>query len=321
MDNLNLFIRQFRPTFWKVVFAVNGLKYHPIGGGEGEEVTLETQATEIAALKVELGTAKEAGGKGFYGGLSTEVQNNPSMLKFKDKSSEDVAKSYIELQGKIGAKGVIVPIDGASDDEISNFHKAIGRPDNADGYQIEVPKDLHESIVSTAESQKVFKTQCHKMGLNTKQAQNLHSWYMTELSNVLKRQDVDDKKASDEADTTLHSKWGTTYDVKLALASKVISKFGGEKAHEFLDKGFGNNPAIVEMMANIGEKFSEDVLGPGGKSGLGGMSPQVAQDRVAAIRADSKHAYHNAGPGHTEAVAEMLELNKIITAGKSQSDM
>ena len=292
-----------------------------LGEGESHEQGFARVEGELATANTALATAKEAGGKNFFGGLSEGMRSNPSMVKFKDKSGEDIATSYLELEKKIGAKGVIVPIDGASEQEISDFHKATGRPDAADGYQITVPEKMHKSIVSTPESQKVFKEQCFKVGLNNKGAQSLHSWYMTELSNVLTQQDEAEEKTSNEAKTALHAKWGTTYDTQMALAAKVVNVFAGDAAQDLLDKGLGSNPAMIELFATIGSKLSEDVLGPGGKSGLGGLSKQTAEDRKTAILADTKHAYHNTGAGHAEAVAEMLELNKIITAGKSQNEI
>ena len=279
------------------------------------EEDLSVAETKITGLEGELATAKEVGSKGFYGSLSEGLKVDPSMLKFEKVSNEEIAKSYISLQSKISAKGLTIPNKEAGEQEISDFYKALGRPNTSDEYQIEVPKDLHESIVSTPESQKVFKDQCHKIGLTPTQTQGLHSWYMTELSNVLKQQDEADTKSMNEAKTALNAKWGTTTEAKTALAMKVIDKFGGDKVQELLDKGFGNNPIEIEMFSEIGEKLSEDVLGPGGKSLFGGLTPAAAQAKVNTILNDPKHPYNiGENPLHKEAVEEMLTLNKIITS-------
>ena len=45
----------------------------------------------------------------FFNMLSSATRSNPSMDKFKGKSAEDVALSYINLNQKIGAKGLIIP--------------------------------------------------------------------------------------------------------------------------------------------------------------------------------------------------------------------
>jgi len=279
----------------------------------------ETHEQGFERVEGELSAAKEAGGKSFYGSLSEEVRSNPSMLKFEKVSNEEIAKSYINLQGKISAKGLLMPGPNASDDEKSAFYKDLGRPETADGYTLTPPQDLHKNIVSTPESQKVFKGQCHKIGLTSEQTQGLHTWYLTELSNVLKQQDVEDTKVTNEAKTALMAKWGTTYDANLELANKVVNKFGGEKVLELFKEGLGANPLVLEMMANIGDTLSEDVLGPGGKSQFGGLTPQAAQAKINETLANTKHAYHNSNdPMHKDAVEQMTSLYRITTAGEKK---
>jgi len=288
--------------------------------GETHEQGFARLEGEIATANTNLAAAKEAGGKGFYGSLSEELRGNPSMSKFEKSSNEDIANSYISLQGKISAKGLLIPGPNASDTEKNEFFKALGRPDTADGYQLTVPQDLHESIVSNAESQKVFKGWCHELGLSNEKAQVLHSKYMTELSNVLKQQDESDTKAVNEATTTLRSKWGTTFDAKLALANKVVNKFGGEKVLELFKGGLGANPLVLEMLSDIGDKMGEDVLGPGGKSKFGALTPAAAQAKInETLAAPDTHPYKNGdSPLHKEAVEEMTSLYQIVTAGEGK---
>jgi len=251
-------------------------------------------------------------GGGFFNSLSEEVRTSPSMLKFQKSSPDDVAKSYINLESKINAKGVLIPGPKATEEEKATFFKTLGRPDTPDGYLFELPKDIHPSLVSDEASQKVFKGIAHQFGLTAEQATGLHGWYITELSNVLKQQDEADEKTRKEAETALRGRWGTTYDTKLALAQRVLNKFGGEKIKPLLEKGLGNDPVIIELFANIGDKLSEDVLGPGGKSQYGGLTPEAANAKIAEIRANPKHPFNDgASPLHKEAVEEMSTLYQI----------
>lgn len=282
----------------------------------GPEEDIAAKDTQIATLTTELATAKEASGKSFFNSLSEGVRGDPSMMKFEKTSNEDIAKSYINLQGKISAKGLLIPGKDASNDEKNAFYKELGRPDTADSYQIALPQDLHKSLQSDAASQKVFKDQCHKVGLNSGQVQDLHTWYITELSNVLKQQDDADTKTLQDAETALRGKWGTTYDAKLALGVRVLQKFTGDKAQALMDKGIMNDPTVIEMLSNIGDKLSEDTLGPGGKGQFGGLTPAAAQAKIDQIRGDKNHAYHDSNnPLHKEAVQEMTSLYQITTSG------
>ena len=321
LDNLKPILDNLRPKYWNnslAKFPFNN-KGFALNEGETPEQGFARLEGELATAATNLAAAKEAGGKGFYGSLSEELRGNPSMSKFEKSSNEDIANSYISLQSKISAKGLTIPNKNAPKEEIDAFYTALGRPDTADGYQLTVPQDLHESIVSNAESQKVFKGWCHELGLSNENAQILHSKYMTELSNVLKQQDEADTKAINEAETILRSRWGTTYDGKLALATKVVDKFGGEKVFELFKGGLGANPLVLEMLSNIGDKLSEDVLGPGGKSQFGALTPAAAQAKIDEIRANPKSAYNDGtSPLHKEAVEEMTSLYKITTAGEGK---
>jgi len=314
MDNLTRGFGQLDPLSWLVNMVKPKVFEIDDGGGGGGG---EDKAT-ITRLEGELSAAKEAGGKGFYGSLSTDVKSNPSMMKFENSSNEDIAKSYINLQSKISAKGLIIPAKGASKEETASFWKELGRPDTAEGYQLTLPQNLHKSVVSNSESQKVFKAKCHEIGLSSDQTQLLHSWYITELSGTMKQQEEEDTKTVNEAKTALNAKWGTTYEGKLALANKVVNKFGGEKVLELFKDGLGANPLVLEMMSNIGDALSEDALGPGGKSAYGGLTPDAAQAKKTEILANSNHAYHNMGPGHKEAVEEMLALNQILADAEAK---
>lgn len=262
-----------------------------------------------------VGTIPPSAGGGFYDGLSDDTRNNPSMMKFKGKSGEDVAKSYIELSSKIGAKGLIVPGENASEQEVSDYHKALGRPDLAAGYNLQLPEGAHKGVISTPEGQKEFKEECFKNGLSAKQAEGLYGWYTNKLSNTLTQNDEKQTADKNTAETELRSKWGMVYDNKVALAQNVLSKFGGDKMQSLIDSGVGNNPVLIEMLANIGDKLSEDVLGPNGKSSTGALTPEAAQAKINEIRNNPNSPY-NAGdhPMHKEAVEEMTALYRQLGA-------
>lgn len=281
-------------------------------GFAGEDEAAAAAAAEAEATAA-AAAASQSTGK-FYEGFSPEIKNHPSIQKFDN--AESLGKSYVELERKIGAKGVIIPAHGAGAEEVSSFHKALGRPDVSDGYQFQIPENMHKAVVSTAETQKDFKDVAFKHGLSADQAKGLHSWYLSKLSDAHTQQEASEKTARDEASTALRSKWGTMNDTNMALAQKVIAKFGGEKAQEFLDKGLGNDPAMIEFFATIGGKLSEDVLGPGGNSRFGAMNATEAQAKINETLANPNHPYQDSNsPLHAESVKEMTSLYQIVEGG------
>lgn len=101
------------------------------------------------------GGAGGAGGEGgagegqqaapWYGSLSGDKLDDktPSDADWmKNKNFTDMpalVKSYRSLEGRIG-KGVEVPGEGATPEQIATFHRAIGVPETIEGYKLNVPE-------------------------------------------------------------------------------------------------------------------------------------------------------------------------------------
>jgi hypothetical protein len=74
------------------------------------------------------------------------------------------------------------------------------------------------------------------------------------------------KKTEKETLETLKKDWGDKYQSNLDLATRVTTRFADDAIKTFLDNsGFGNNPEVIKLMANIGNALSEDVLVSGDK--------------------------------------------------------
>ena len=254
------------------------------------------------------GKGDEGKGGSWRDGLGDELRSHPNMLKFEDVGA--LGKGYNELSKLIGAKGVIVPVEGSSDEVISKFHNAIGRPETADKYAFEVSKDLHAGVVSTPETQKGLKEMAHKIGLTSKQASELHSWYLKSQSDSMTQQDEADKMAVNEANAKLSGKYGTLLEAKKALVTKMVGSFAGESMQKKIAEGLGADPDFLEMMVNLGEKMSEDSLGAGFKF-AGDMTPEAASAKIDEIRRDPNHPFNVEGPLHKAAVDEMTALYQI----------
>jgi len=255
-----------------------------------------------------------ASGEHFYDGFSDEVRNHPSVAKFK--SSEDMAKSYVSLEKKIGAKGVIVPGEGAKPEDINAYQIALGRPENAEGYRFDTPEGLHKNIQITPELENGFKDVALKLGLTNEQAAGLR---MYQLDSLTAQINTSEKTRGDNllnAQTELRKEYGGKYDETVGTALKVVDKFGGADVKALLNEtGLGNNPAVIKMMAKIGSSLSEDSIGKiGGGNPL--MSPAQAKAEVAKInmaaQADSKHPLMDeTHPEHKEAISKRDSLYKL----------
>ena len=255
-----------------------------------------------------------AGGEHFYDGFSDEVRNHPSVAKFK--SSEDMAKSYVSLEKKIGAKGVIVPGEGATPEERNAYQIALGRPENAEGYKFDTPEGIHKDIQITPELEGAYKDVALKLGLTNEQAAGLRMYHLDSLTSQINTGEKAREDSLLNAETELRKEYGAKYDGMVGTASKVVDKFGGQDVKNILNEtGLGNNPAVIKMMAEIGSKLSEDTIGKAGSADLM-MSPSQAKAEIAKINNEAqtnpKHPLMDEQhPEHKEAISKRDSLYKL----------
>ena len=234
--------------------------------------------------------------------------DNPNIAKYKTVG--ELIKGHGEAVKLVGAKGVIVPGENAPKEEIDKFHNTLGRPEKADGYKFENLKDMHAELKITPEVETNFRNFAHKHGLTQKQAAGIRQEYFGMLSQSLTKKDEATATAKHEAETALRTEWGADYPNKLKKTQSLIDKFGGEEARTAFGD-LGNNPIVLKTLATIAEKFSEDSFTLGSTHTESTVSE--AQRKINEILSNKEHMFHKTGPGHKEAVEEMLRLNEIIT--------
>ena len=180
-------------------------------------------------------------------------------IETKFKTKGDLAKSYLELQKKLG----VWPGENASEEDKAQFFARIGRPETADAYEIdfsEVPDGFIDKDKAIAD----IKKSAYEAGLSAVQAKKLAA----STAATLKQQVAALADARKTADTELRKEWGEHYDDNLALVGKVVNEYGGDGIVHFLDKtGAGNNPDFIQMMAKLGQALSEDTLVGGSQGG------------------------------------------------------
>lgn len=295
--------RDTRNPFRKAVARLNSI-------GEGlnmrwdDDVTF-TQAEVDTKVAEAVGAAKSGAGT-FYDGFAQEVKEHPSVTRYK--SVEELAKGHLELEKRIGLKGTLVPVEGSSDQVKNDFFKAVGRPDTADGYADPVLDNLHEGVrVTNEQDAKWFKDLAFEAGLSSKQKDLIHSKFLELQSQRLTDWDKLQDDEKNQSATGLRSKWGASYDEKLALANGLVKKFGSDALMEKV----GSDPTMIEFLANLGAQLSEDKLGELGRSGMG-MTPELAKQEIGKIQGNAEHPYNKGNdPLHDDAVKKVQSLYKI----------
>jgi hypothetical protein len=251
---------------------------------------------------------------GFYDGFSPEVRNHPSIKKFK--SAEEMGKGYLNLEKKIGEKGIIKPREGAPKEEVDAYYQALGRPEAPDKYTWDTPENIHPAIQITPELENSYRDVAFKLGLTSEQAAALRMYHLDSLTAQINTQEQAQKDALLKAETDLRKEYGAAFEEKVNTAKKVVDTFGGDAVKAELNKNnLGNNPALVKMLADIGSKLGEDSIAKGGRpSGM--MTPEQAKAEIKRMNTEAtqnpKHPLmDDMHPEHKEAIAKRDSLYKL----------
>lgn len=233
-----------------------------------------------------------------------------------------IAQQYRSLEKLVGAEkaGRTVELPDFENTEATNtFYDRAGRPKDAKDYDLALPDEKTTGLKVDPKFVDWAKNNFHKAGLNSKQANAMgKAWndYVIETNAAITAADTLRFEGEDKA---LKTKWGATYDTKMAVASAAAKTLGvPPEALDALQKvaGYG---AVMETFANIAAKLGEDtfVTGEGGNAD-GKMTPAEAKQALNAHKADKEWMaswMDKAHPKHKEAIARVAHLSEMMVAG------
>lgn len=238
--------------------------------------------------------------------LPDDLKALPAAKKYETPA--DLLKAYSEAEKLIGRKGVIVPGENASAEEMAAFRAALGVPETADAYGLKAPEGVPEGVWSD-DMAKVFAAKAHEAGLTTAQAQAVAGWYAGTAAEQAKAMEAAAVAAREEATAAMRSEWGGQFDAKIEVAKRALVQFGGQGVADLMtETGLGNHPEVVKMFARIGEAIAEDK-----PAGMGGGTAPVMTDpraQAMAITNDKTSPYWN--QQHPEHLATVRRVTKLL---------
>jgi hypothetical protein len=188
-----------------------------------------------------------------------DEQTRSKLSRFK--SSKDVAKSYLELEKRLGAS-VVIPGKDASQSEKDDFAKRLGRPESPDGYELDQVY-LPEGVSRQKDGEEAFKRMAFELGLTKEQGGKLYKYANTQaFEGVAALRKAQDQKRREAAEG-LKKEWGAEYDANLAKVQKINKLFGDDNWVQYLNEGAGNEPRLIKVLVKIAKQFSEDTLESG----------------------------------------------------------
>jgi hypothetical protein len=222
------------------------------------------------------------------GWTDSDIKANPAVRKFE--SPEALARGYVELEGKIGQKGVILPQEGANLQEIRSAFTELGCPPTAAEYDLEgfkPPAGLPwDDAMMTTLQEKAW-----QMGLSQPQWREMLDTYASQQGGAQKNINEQLEAAAVEATQDLQTEWGASYPAQIAAAQAATTAIYGEADAISMvvdpqGKLLGNNPAFIKVMAKLGEQMVEANLIQGVPTRVT-RSPDEARGELSKLMADT----------------------------------
>jgi hypothetical protein len=211
-------------------------------------------ATEGTTEPLAEGAAAEL--PGWMAQLHGDLKTESKLTQFK--SVDDLGKSYLELERKLG-KSIVMPGEGATAEDVAAFRKAIGTPEKPEDYKLE-KVELPNNVELDGEWEKELRELAHKLNLSQAQLGGLHQWYFKNLASEM--QVV--KTTAEQAHQALRKEMGSEYDAAKTYIKRAVDKFLTPEAELlFARSGLGNHPDILKLFLAIGKGMGEHLFAEG----------------------------------------------------------
>lgn len=182
-------------------------------------------------------------------------RNDPSFSKYK--SQDEFFKGFQNLTKMVGQKQIVnglqIPGETASEEEISNFHKALGRPEAADKYTFEENLQAYEGFDSDG-AKKTISEVAFKLGFNQKQVSELYKAYVENSNAQFGKSQEAVKKTFDD---NVKAVFGNNTRAGLDQAKRGAKALG---VLDTLNLEDISDPLTLRALAKLGEFTGEDTF-------------------------------------------------------------
>lgn len=201
--------------------------------------------------------------------LIPEAYRESSWAKENAADPEAFFKFVDNQNTLVGKKGVIVPGDGATEAEIGEFYKTLGRPDTPDEYDM-TPSEELKGVKRDAEIDAEFKNLFHSAGLSKTAAAKISQGF-EKILYAKGKAEIDKTAAEDKAFDEFNTKlFADNKDTIVANAQKILKETIPKEALPALDKLDGEAmSALVAITNSLYAKYGkeDEFKGGGGEGG------------------------------------------------------
>lgn len=253
--------------------------------------------------------------------MPDDIKSSPGLAKFK--TVDEMARSYLSLESKLGADKnhlFLIPKDGDIN-AMPDLWKHLGKPE-----KYEVPTDLKTKLPDDYLQR--LTERVSKLNLTDTQFKELMYFTDQEAVAAGERSTTAAAARKTESENAIKTAFGKTYDQNMNAAKDALEMFGKGATWAKLEAaGLTTDPDLMGFMADVGRMGGEHRFvsgGAGGKGGGFGMSPAQANAEITRLRSGADAAFTTAfndklNPGHKAAVDRMQDLYKTA-ANEGQAE-
>jgi hypothetical protein len=196
------------------------------------------------------------------------------------KDPDAMAASVRELEGKfLSGDKVVLPKDGDSPEIVEAFHKAIGRPDAADKYDLK----LGEGEEVNDDLAKVMREAAFKAGVPASMFAAMAEPFNAYMRGVMEQHEAGQVQQRDAGVAEYKAEVGDKFNTHIAAGNKAMRllEMTGEDIAG-IEAGLGTKKTLA-LFAKLGMGMGEDILLDAGGRPKFSMSKEEAQaelDRV-----------------------------------------
>lgn len=191
---------------------------------------------------------------------------------FKDPDA--MVSSYRELEAKyLSGDKIVLPKEGDSPEAVEAFHKAIGRPDAPDGYEIKLGdgEELNEDLA------KVVREAAHKAGMPAGMFGPVAEAFNSYMRDVIQQAEAEQTTQREAGVNEYRQEVGDKFNTHIAAGNKAMRMLGltGEDIAG-IEQGLGTKKTLG-LFAKLGMGMGEDILLDAGGRPKFSMSKEEAQ--------------------------------------------
>lgn len=221
-------------------------------------------------------------------------------------SAADAAKAHRAAEQLIGADraGRTVTLPSGDDPvEWGKVFDRMGRPANADGYQIKGDDPAMTKAIAT---------KFHELGIPLKAGQALSTWFSEQVA-ATGQVNAQAEAAAFQADNAaLDAAWGGERAARTEFARRAAQQLGVKPETVAAIEKAGGFAETLKLFAKMGDMLKEHGAEGLAAPGSYGMTPEGAKAKKTQLMAD-KDWSAKARVANSAEFAELTRLNKLIT--------